>query len=308
MKTLLMKRSFCRSGRKAGRQAFTLIELLVVIAIIAILAAMLLPALAKAKERSKKIGCLNNLKQLQLAYNMYPDDYRDCIVTNGKDDEAVQNWVAGMMNGHISTGHPDSDVENTQLLEECLLFPYCRSIGIYKCPSDVNPNPGLVVNDTPPVMLYPCRSYSVNTYMNGYDVGNSHADDWPAGVYVVQTRMSTITSPAPANRIVFAHESPITIDDGNLSVVPSGIGSGKSPVDVWFNMPTAMHGNSGTFSYADGHAGVITWLGTQMKTWEAENYATTADITAMRTTDLTGADLTDLRTVQDQIALPNGQN
>ncbi len=100
--------------RKSGR-AFTLIELLVVIAIIAILAAMLLPALASAKEYAKRISCINGIRQLNLALRMYADDHEGHFPTRPIQSDRGDRWPT-------------------------LLFGYYQNLELLKCPSDV-PNP-----------------------------------------------------------------------------------------------------------------------------------------------------------------------
>ena len=88
------------SSKRRLSGAFTLIEILVVIPIIAILAGVLLPALSKAKSKAQGVFCLNNLKQMGLAWTMYPDDYNGRVPTNpgGRNTaEYQQYWVFGWL-------------------------------------------------------------------------------------------------------------------------------------------------------------------------------------------------------------------
>ena len=127
--------------RQRLAKGFTLIELLVVIAIIAILAGMLLPALAKAKANATGIYCLNNQRQLLVAWKLYVDDYEDHLPPNAKHIQDPRGWINGFL-----TFVPNNR-DNTNLLyltgtrkqmgdRYPKLGPYTKSPGIYKCPSD----------------------------------------------------------------------------------------------------------------------------------------------------------------------------
>src|SRR5438270_10321095 len=143
-------------------RGFTLIELLVVIAIIAILAAMLLPVLSKAKARSQAIGCMNNSKQLMLAWRMYAEDNRDLLPFAYSQNlpNSPYVWVKGIINVTSPSAQPNWDVETT--LKLGAIWPYCKSANIFHCPGDtsyaINPSGQQVPR---------VRSYSMSNWVGG---------------------------------------------------------------------------------------------------------------------------------------------
>jgi len=116
------ERSMLSGWRRAGLlRAFTLVELLVVIAIIAILAALILPALARSKESTKAVICVNNLHQLTVAAMVYDGENQRL--------PSMLEWLYP----RASSGAP---ISNTTNLTKGTLYPYLRSKTVYLCPSE----------------------------------------------------------------------------------------------------------------------------------------------------------------------------
>ena len=234
-----------------AKRGFTLVELLVVIAIIAILAAMLLPALAMGKAKGRLAQCINNERQLSLAWQMYAQDANDRLAANGPEiypalgvQPGSKFWVQGVVD--YITG----DSTNQSLLVDpryALFASYIRSAASYQCPED---HSSVLVRQ----VSYPVvRSYSLNCYTGWaatwtpvLDLGAAHARWF--------NTLTQIQSPGPAVLMTFLDVNPKSICWPFFGVAISQPGA-----EVVFHYPAVYHNGRAVVAFADGHVEGHKW-------------------------------------------------
>jgi len=264
--------------KRAGKSGFTLIELLVVIAIIAILAAMLLPALNRAKQKAVSIACMNNYKQLGLAWYMYAQDNNDRLVTNSDKNNQPPpylNWVTPAIGGSYPSLDSTISPNNTNTLyltidqaflgkqTTALLGSYvAKTLKIFVCPADNK----LTSAQRAQGWANRMRSCSMNGAVGDGDkwfgilpsTGQPNGGHSQMPLFYNAKKASELHNPGPSDVFIILDQNPESNDDATFYVDPAAAnGSGTSFTEI----PGAMHGNSGGLVFADGHSEVHNWKG-----------------------------------------------
>lgn len=242
MKTTI-KHAGCGLQFSSCSLAFTLIELLVLLAILAVLAGMLLPALAQSKVKAQGIQCMNNHKQLALAWFMYADDYSGKLARNEAYDAASAatstSWAVGWLDWTLRRDNIDTAWLTDK--KRSLLAPYLgANATVFRCPAD---------SAVSPLQKQNGWSQRVRSVAMNFCMGEGDAKDKYGKAQRIFKKTADI--PTPATTWVLTDEHPDSLHDACFWV--------NLERSEWDELPASLHNGAGGFAFSDGHSEIHKW-------------------------------------------------
>ncbi len=244
----------------------------------------MLPALASSKAKAQGIQCMNNSRQLSLAWRMYAEDNHDSLILSSDDGVGTATyskadtipkhemnnyaWTWSKLNFDNGTSTPNApynwDINADMTLRP--LWQYNQNQNIYRCPGDRSS-----VLDNNGIGVPRVRSYAMNLFLGGFG-GESAANGvgvraWGANypVYLKLSDLNSLTaSPGASKTFVFIDERSDCINWGNFETdmlgYPSPGGSAVPSSYEWNeDLPASYHHNACGISFADGHSEIHRW-------------------------------------------------
>jgi prepilin-type N-terminal cleavage/methylation domain-containing protein len=231
---------------KPSSKAFTLIELLVVIAIIAILASLLLPALAKAKKAARRSQCVENLKQVTLAFKVWEGDHQD------KYPMAISTATWGVMENIYSAspnsaplGTPCATATVFQVMSNELVTPK-----VLYCPADISPSGTALSSGVLAPIVTAALNWGVftNDYLS-YFVEGDASDKYPKMILVGDRNIGTATTTNMPAKTINMYNGGWTQTGVGAS---PGIPAARQKALPWAWSDPDLHQDGGNLGIADG--------------------------------------------------------